>query len=79
MEASPPSIAPTISSTPSLLPASIAAVVAVVVFWLGYGLNRRAARQDRQRQVVADWLGNLSTWLDASATPIPNLTTTTMT
>lgn len=63
VETPPPSIAP------SLLPASIAAVVAVVVFWLGYWLNRRAARQERQRQVIADWLRTLSGWVDKFGHP----------
>ncbi|MFE4229435.1 hypothetical protein ACFRJ8_16305 [Arthrobacter sp. NPDC056886] len=51
------------------MPAAIAAVVSVLVFCLGQLLTRNAARKERHRQAMEDWLRTLSKWVDDFGTP----------
>lgn len=48
---------------------AISAVVSVVIFWSGYALNSAAARRERQRKVIEDWLRTLAEWVDNYARP----------
>nr|WP_015061954.1 hypothetical protein [Arthrobacter sp. J3.40]AFK89331.1 hypothetical protein [Arthrobacter sp. J3.40] len=48
---------------------AISAAVSVFIFWAGYSLNSAAARRERQRKVIEDWLRKLTEWVDAYASP----------
>lgn len=48
---------------------AISAVVSVIIFWAGYALNSAAARRERQRKVIEDWLRKLTEWVDNYASP----------
>lgn len=56
-------------ASPDYTSIAISAAVSVVIFWAGYTLNSAAARRERQRKVIEDWLRKLTEWVDAYASP----------
>lgn len=61
-------VAPSVPG-PDYTSIAISAVVSVVIFWVGYALNSAAARRERQRKVIEDWLRTLAEWVDNYASP----------
>lgn len=61
-------VAPSVPG-PDYTSIAISAVISVIIFWAGYALNSAAARRERQRKVIEDWLRTLAEWVDNYARP----------
>lgn len=53
--------------TVEIAAALIAALVSILVFWGSHRLATRAARRERRRKAIEDWLRSLSDWVDQYA------------